>query len=565
MNTKMQAHTKTTPSSFLPASTGLLQRKCACGNHTIAGGECEECSKKKRLGLQTKLTIGEPSDVYEQEADRIADQVMAAPAHHALIGALPHIQRLSEHSNGQMDATPASVERVLGSSGRPLETALRQDMEQRFGHDFSRVRVHTDAAAAQSARDVNAHAYTVGQDIVFGAGRFAPGTHQGQWLIAHELSHTLQQRDRVSLRKGCDTVIQRFVACEDPEDCPAREPGEIGRSRSEPMELFEITSGGIGLLISNFSVGASSIRGDLTTNARWNTFVGEMAVNPNITWEIFGFTDCQGDETLNTNLRVNRATTLYLALPTSAMAQVESYGAAPLTDCIRNNASEENRRLNRSAVIWQKSVSYVFEDEEVKRKPPQKEKTLPGKDFRVDAPASPAWVPVTPTYVFTIKGEPQEFPHYLKVRVEDATGSKWNVIAQEGRYSGSDADIDPSKLKGTAAYEAAGSIKFDKAKEQLWYGGNGPIEAFTQESNPVPDGTHDLEIPDFQHSLGSKYGDYATTWFRIGHSGDRYLHPGSVSLGCSTVRETGKWPDIWRYLIRRRKGDGKSVGTIEVV
>ncbi|HEY5602068.1 MAG TPA: DUF4157 domain-containing protein [Gammaproteobacteria bacterium] len=71
--------------------------------------------------------------------------------------------------------------------------ALRIDMGQRFGHDFSDVRVHTGAAAEQSAGDVNARAYTVGHNVVFGAGQFAPQTHQGRRLIAHELAHVVQQ------------------------------------------------------------------------------------------------------------------------------------------------------------------------------------------------------------------------------------------------------------------------------------------------------------------------------------------------------------------------------------
>jgi len=66
-------------------------------------------------------------------------------------------------------------------------------MEQRFGHDFSRVRVHTDAAAEQSARAVSARAYTVGADIVFGRGHYAPGAMEGKKLLAHELTHVLQQ------------------------------------------------------------------------------------------------------------------------------------------------------------------------------------------------------------------------------------------------------------------------------------------------------------------------------------------------------------------------------------
>ena len=146
--------------------------------------------------------VNTPGDVYEQEADRVADQVLAAPAHPAVSGAPPRIQRFSGQSNGQMDAAPASVDQALASPGRPLEPALRQDMEQRFGHDFSRVRVHSGAAAEQSARDVNAHAYTVGHNIVFGAGRFAPGTHEGRRLIAHELTHVVQQSGADGIRVG---------------------------------------------------------------------------------------------------------------------------------------------------------------------------------------------------------------------------------------------------------------------------------------------------------------------------------------------------------------------------
>ena len=191
----------------LSSTSGLLQRKCACGNNTMAGGECEECGKKQRLGLQTKLKVNEPGDVYEQEADRIADQVMATPAQQAVSGAPLSIQRFSGQSKGQMDAAPASVTQAIASPGRPLEPALREDMEQRFGYDLSGVRIHTGAAAEQSAEDVNANAYTVGQNIVFGVGRFAPGTHEGRRLLVHEFAHVAQQR-------GGATAIQLSPAPE---------------------------------------------------------------------------------------------------------------------------------------------------------------------------------------------------------------------------------------------------------------------------------------------------------------------------------------------------------------
>jgi len=178
--------------SFLPHTQGNLQRKCACGNHTTAGEECAECAKKKN-GLQRKLVIGASNDPLELEADRVAEQVMAAPARSKVSGASPQIQRFTGQSSGQMDVAPNSVDQVLARTGKPLAPALQQDMEQRFGHDFSRVRVHSDGVAEQSARDVNAHAYTVGHHVVFGAGQFAPETHAGRRLIAHELTHVVQQ------------------------------------------------------------------------------------------------------------------------------------------------------------------------------------------------------------------------------------------------------------------------------------------------------------------------------------------------------------------------------------
>src|SRR5262249_38423233 len=87
------------------------------------------------------------------------------------------------------------VDEVLRSAGQPLDSATRAFMEPRFGLSLSHVRVHTDAMAADSARAVDAHAYTVGRDIVFGANEFAPTTHRGRELLAHELAHTIQQEN----------------------------------------------------------------------------------------------------------------------------------------------------------------------------------------------------------------------------------------------------------------------------------------------------------------------------------------------------------------------------------
>jgi Domain of unknown function (DUF4157) len=100
----------------------------------------------------------------------------------------------------------AAVERALSGASQPLESGVRRDMEQRFGHDFSRVRVHIDPQAQQSAHDVHARAYTVGRDIAFGPGRYAPATPDGRRLLGHELTHVVQQS---RMMPGGPPVVQR--------------------------------------------------------------------------------------------------------------------------------------------------------------------------------------------------------------------------------------------------------------------------------------------------------------------------------------------------------------------
>lgn len=170
--------------------------------------------------LQATLRVGTVDDPLEREADSVADHVMRMPDP-ALIPSSLGSQALrrkcnacSEEEDGQTvrrngqsgarqeesgaakldgGSAPAIVQDVLGSSGRPLDAATRDFFEPRFGHDFSQVRVHTDEKAASSAQAVNAQAYTVGKNIVFGAGKYAPNNREGQRLIAHELTHTVQQ------------------------------------------------------------------------------------------------------------------------------------------------------------------------------------------------------------------------------------------------------------------------------------------------------------------------------------------------------------------------------------
>ena len=128
----------------------------------------------------------------------MADAALAGGAPRAS-AAQPSVQRRESGVAG----APGSVAGVLASSGAPLEPGLRSDMETRFGQDFSQVRVHSDAAAARSAGDVTAAAYTAGSHVVFGAGQFTPGNAAGQRLLAHELAHVVQQGG------GAGATVQR--------------------------------------------------------------------------------------------------------------------------------------------------------------------------------------------------------------------------------------------------------------------------------------------------------------------------------------------------------------------
>ena len=164
--------------------------------------------------VQAKLAVSEPSDPQELEADRIADEIVQAnepaditapeseqkdrfsqsmaPAHASRQSA-PRFVGAKAGPDGEVTDMESVVASTLSLGGQPLSSGSRRYMEPRFGHDFNQVRVHTDEAASRSASAVQAHAYTVGNDIVFGPGQYAPGTRDGDRLLAHELAHVVQQ------------------------------------------------------------------------------------------------------------------------------------------------------------------------------------------------------------------------------------------------------------------------------------------------------------------------------------------------------------------------------------
>jgi peptidoglycan hydrolase-like protein with peptidoglycan-binding domain len=169
-------------------------------------------------GIQAKLKIGQPGDIYEHEADRVADEVMRMPE--------PGLQRQLESEEEEedilqtktLDNTTPEVTHDLEShiyalpgGGTPLSGHVRAFFEPRFGHDFTQVRVHTDSRAADVAELLNARAFTIGQDIVFGMDEYAPETVAGQRLLAHELVHTIQQTNEGTERGEQLTHLRRTI------------------------------------------------------------------------------------------------------------------------------------------------------------------------------------------------------------------------------------------------------------------------------------------------------------------------------------------------------------------
>ncbi|HYP01209.1 MAG TPA: DUF4157 domain-containing protein [Pyrinomonadaceae bacterium] len=230
------------------ASAGepLIQRKaCACG------GGCPRCEAERSSAaqpaftVQPKLNLSTPGDRYEQEADRVADEIMRMPSPHnatppptATAHASPQLvqRKCSSCESAARRRKPAEDEdrrivqtkRVTGESspapashrlhaetgapqggGASLPQSARAFFEPRFGHDFTHVRVHTDARADEMARAINARAFTVGQDIGFRAGEYQPDSFEGRKLLAHELTHTLQQATpgfSRQVQRACDAT-----------------------------------------------------------------------------------------------------------------------------------------------------------------------------------------------------------------------------------------------------------------------------------------------------------------------------------------------------------------------
>jgi len=262
-------------------------------------------------------------------------------------------------------AAPSDFHMSLNSPGAPLESSAREYMEPRFGHDFSRVRVHTDSAAASLARLAGAQAYTVGHHVVFGSGLYSPGSPSGRQLLAHELAHVVQQEnaygatapptdyeseastashriargERASVSLAAPRAIQR-------QALPGSPPQTDLAESASPLLAAAIGS----VTLEGFDTGKADVSGDNQAKLAQtvDTIMKLFSQYPASTLRVVGYTDAVGQERDNQLLGQARADAVQAALlklgVPGVTVQTESRGASE--PVVRSKKSEpRNRRV----------------------------------------------------------------------------------------------------------------------------------------------------------------------------------------------------------------------------
>jgi len=200
----------------------------------------------KSGALQAKLRIGLPGDKYEQEADRVADEVMRMSEPGGQRQVEPEEEEEEELQakaiSGHISETNPNLEshiQSLKGGGQPLSANERSFFEPRFSHDFSQVRVHSGTQAGEMAKGINAKAFTIGKNVVFGSGQYSPKTDEGKKLLAHELTHVIhQQSAALRIQQKTDEFILEPVR-QNAEACLIHIHGNEKSALSAAQELYD--------------------------------------------------------------------------------------------------------------------------------------------------------------------------------------------------------------------------------------------------------------------------------------------------------------------------------------
>ena len=292
MTAKTQAPGKTETKLLNVDRSGILQRKCDCGKSASLTGQCSECNAKNLL------------------------------------------QRRSTDST-EVSEVPPIVHEVLRSPGQAIDHETRSSMESRFGHDFSQVRVHTDAKAAESTQAVSAVAYTLQNHVVFGQGQYKPTTHAGRHLLAHELTHVLQQQKMGSqpqtkltvgssgdtAEREADHIAQLVVSGGRVPDSFTTPSSSIQRACGEPALGTPacLDSPFDGVFVAGFPLFKFNVNCDDFAPGQGGALLSAVGALPaTATIEIHGYASPDGPLSLNQKLACARALRAQSLLTTSA-------------------------------------------------------------------------------------------------------------------------------------------------------------------------------------------------------------------------------------------------------
>jgi len=336
--------------------------------------------------IQPKLSIGAPDDPLEKEADEMADKVMRVkmPDPINFLTTSSKVNRKCAHceeeekklhrkenNNSSISFAPTIVHDVLSSAGgRSLDTDTRSFMESRFKFDFGNVKIHDNDLAAQSATSINALAYTSGNNIVFNHGQFSPHTESGRRLLAHELTHTIQQG-------GSNESINRFTDEEEigilsrkamPGQIQRQEenltrPQEISRSNTTPGEA-SVSLQPLSISIYNFAINGHHLKSE---HRQLLNEVISLLSHPNAqNWriEVTGHADSSGEPVVNDPLSVRRANEVRRFLRRQLGARITSHGEGEDTPFVSNETISGRSRNRRVDIVFVSERSILRPSEE---------------------------------------------------------------------------------------------------------------------------------------------------------------------------------------------------------
>lgn len=397
--------------------------------------------------LQPKLKIGQANDQYEQEADRVAEQIMRMPESEstskANTNSFSNINSSQQHAIVQRSCAacreesdliqrkkqPALTSEVpanittsmqsLKASGSPLAQSERSFFEPRFGTSFSGVRLHHNQSAAKTAESIQARAFTLGQHIVFGAGQYSPGSAASKKLLAHELTHVIQQKGASS------SVIQRYTCQNNPATAPSSGMSDCRTENSRPSHAnvtinFSENQSGIG---SAAQTALSGVAASWHANAR------------NDTVRIDAYSSCEGASSANWRLSCRRAG----AIEGELKAPSDGTTGIPVTATFNKFSHGETEEFSTSVLAENRKGQVTLQPV---------------------ATALPAVVPTAGPTDFRINRIPRSSQSQIFFGAGSSTLTADAITQIDGLKSTSPASV---RLIGFASLEEAGSLAQDRA------------------------------------------------------------------------------------------------------